>query len=269
MILNLYKDALQIIKNNKAFILLYFLAFLSSIPESGEFRFSLSYICRSAPVTLFLTLCLELYVIGIVYKYKKPTQAVDPPSKLLRKYFWKSLLVGVVSLFWIFIVLGLPYVLIGVVLDLISGILLWSVNFIWCIVLSILTFGLFNLGVIILVTKKSLPLESPARGLLELYGNFRYYFKIYLSTVVFSYTPVIVAVIYTVLRKGLDFLSPSAAFSFNPNQSAYGLIFDSDAKLIFFFIFIGMYMIQKVVMTLSYFDRPDLAENKIIKSATV
>jgi hypothetical protein len=132
-----------------------------------------------------------------------------------------------------------------------------------------MTFGLFNLGVIILVTKNSLPLESPALGLIEVCRNFHYYFKVYLSTVVISYTPVVVAAFYSALWKGFGFLFPSSSFSFNPNQSAYGLLLNSNAKLIFFFIFIGMYMIQKVVMTLSYFDRPELVDSKTIKSASV
>ena len=269
MIFAFYKEALQIIKNNKLFILLYLFTYLSSIPRSEGANFSLWSICGFWPVTLFLTLYLELYAIRMVFEYRKTTDQTDLPSNLPQKYFWKSLLVGIVSLAWIYIILGLPYVLIGVILDLSSGMILWGVNFIWCFVLGFMIFGLYNLGVIILVTTNSLPLKSPTLGLIEVYRNFYYYFKVYLSTVVISYTPIVIAAFYSVLWNSFGFLFPNSSFSFNPNQSAYGLLFNSNAKLVFFFIFMGMYMVQKIVMTLSYFDRPELVDSKIIKNVSI
>jgi hypothetical protein len=133
MIFTLYKDALQIIKNNKGFILLFLLTYFSSIPRSEDANFSLWAICGAWPVTLFLSLYLEVYLIWMIVKYKDPLNQIDAPLKLVQKYIWKSLLVGIVTFFWMLIILGLPYILIDVVRDLMSGIMLWGVNFVWCV----------------------------------------------------------------------------------------------------------------------------------------
>ncbi|MBK9927219.1 MAG: hypothetical protein IPP66_18275 [Anaerolineales bacterium] len=260
MIFALYRDAWHVIKENKAFILLFLLTYLSSIPRGNDVDFSLWAICGYWPVTLFLSLYSELYLIGMVIKYKNPLIQINSPSKLAQKYIWKSLLVTIVTFFWMLIVLGLPYVLIGVVRDLMSGIMLWSINFVWSILLNLIIFGLFNLGVIILVTRHSIALESPALGFLEVFKNFSHYLKVYLLTIVVSYLPIFISAILLVFRQGIGFMVADTSFSLNPYESTYRLLFHSDAKLFFALMFVGLYMMQKVVMTLSYFSRPRLPD---------
>jgi hypothetical protein len=86
-------------------------------------------------------------------------------------------------------------------------------------------------------------------------------------TVLVSYMPIFVSAILLVLGEGIGSIVTHTSFSLNPYESAYGLLFHSDAKLFFFLIFLGLYMIQKVVMTLSYFSRPELSANNFVKTA--
>lgn len=262
--LKILGEALQIIRRNKMFVLVWFISLFLSYLETIPHESSWLYLFLKLANLLF-GLFVRLYVIVIVLIEKDLLVSLDAPAVLAYKYIGKSLVVALVSVFWLFLILFLPYSIVNYfdnsVSEMIGQILSAAKSF----VLGFMIFSTFTVGMAIFMSRKTPMLESPALGLMEIYRNFPYYFKSSLVIAIMGQLPnallIVLFLVFDVDKKiALDQLS------YFPNNIAYLSSSYLFLLLIYEFSYLVINLIQRIAMVLIYTNRPKNEEKELVQA---
>lgn len=260
MMKNLFGETFQILKRNTGFVLAVFVWWLlSNLEDIPDLSIPLLLVIRLTK--LFLVLYLYIFAVAVVLVEKGLINNTEPPSTLAYKFIGKSLVVAVVSVFWLFLILAIPYSVVNYFENSVSGLLAQALGAIKFFAIGFLIFGAFTLVIAISMSQKAPISESPARGLMEIYKNFSYYLKSLVLIAVIGYLPDIMLAILIPIAN-VDKNTAFEQFSNFPSS-----IVDMSASVLLFmlihqFAFITVNLLQRIAMVLVYTNRPKNTEEK-------
>jgi hypothetical protein len=263
----MFSEVLQIIRRNKMFVFVWlvslFLSYLETIPDESSWLYLFLRLAN-----LLFGLFVRLYIIAIVLIEKGLLVSLDTPAKLAYKYIGKSLFVALVSAFWLFLILFLPYSIVNYIDNSVSGMIGQIFSATKSFVLGFMIFSTFTVGMAIFMSRKTPMPESPALGLMEVYKNFPYYFKSSLVIAIVGQLSnallIILFLVFNVDKKIM--LEQISRF---PNNVAYLSSPYLFLLLMYKFSYLAINLIQRIAMVLIYTNRPKNEEKELVQDVVL
>lgn len=263
MIVKFYADVLKIIWKYKIIFLLSVLCYLIShrnewLPSDGN---SLVKLILSS-ISILASVVLELFVILAVFKERDMLESKDDIWGSVRKIFWKGVGLQFTGSFILLILFGLSLPLLLLIFSVLQPSFVSLVVFaIWLFCVGLVGFGLFDLGICILLVKNKSVFESVFNGYKELHQNILFYTLIFVVTTFVGFVPFILVFSLATSQSGINIFAMTITSYASLVQIYLKILSMANNLNYLFVIHILLLPLQYAVVALAFVSKQSLIQN--------